>query len=350
MRTSIVKRSLSMLMVLVMIFSMLPVQAFAEESHDHEHEESGVVSEALVVDDHDHDHGEGGDAAAAASLDGCVHEYYSVVVDPTVDAEGYTLHTCALCGDSYQDSFTEKLPGCAEHDFVVVDSLDAMCELDGYIQYECSVCGETTWETIPALEHEYVTTVVEPTAESMGYTLYFCPVCEYEYKGDWVSRLYEMDENLTLVEQVQFRIDAILTTYLGGTELTEDEVLLAAEELWWEDLEAAQAEINQLDAFAAGLSEEEFASLQRIDTLVTFIDFLDERMSVSTYKTVTVLDGKVSVADSAGSISASGNTVTATARVVCLARKRITLPSLIIQEAKHSLALTIARQMQILSK
>ena len=38
------------------------------------------------------------------------HKYNSVVTAPTVDAEGFTTHTCEHCGDSYVDSITEKLP------------------------------------------------------------------------------------------------------------------------------------------------------------------------------------------------------------------------------------------------
>ena len=38
------------------------------------------------------------------------HKYNAVVTAPTTDAEGYTTHTCEHCGDSYVDSYTDKLP------------------------------------------------------------------------------------------------------------------------------------------------------------------------------------------------------------------------------------------------
>ena len=38
------------------------------------------------------------------------HDYESVVTEPTTDAEGYTTHTCKNCGDTYVDSYTDKLP------------------------------------------------------------------------------------------------------------------------------------------------------------------------------------------------------------------------------------------------
>ena len=37
------------------------------------------------------------------------HDYESVVTPPTVEAGGYTTHTCKVCGDSYVDSFTPAL-------------------------------------------------------------------------------------------------------------------------------------------------------------------------------------------------------------------------------------------------
>jgi hypothetical protein len=37
------------------------------------------------------------------------HAYVHTVVPPTTLAEGYTLHTCSGCGDSYKDNFTDRL-------------------------------------------------------------------------------------------------------------------------------------------------------------------------------------------------------------------------------------------------
>ena len=59
--------------------------------------------------------------AAAWMLAGCaepaadgptehVHTYESAVVAATMEAQGYTLHVCSECGDSYSDAYTDKLP------------------------------------------------------------------------------------------------------------------------------------------------------------------------------------------------------------------------------------------------
>ncbi|MGN0611848.1 MAG: fibronectin type III domain-containing protein, partial [Ruminiclostridium sp.] len=37
------------------------------------------------------------------------HSYTENVVDPTYSEQGYTQHTCSVCGDSYKDNYTDKL-------------------------------------------------------------------------------------------------------------------------------------------------------------------------------------------------------------------------------------------------
>ena len=38
------------------------------------------------------------------------HNYTHSVVKPQFGVQGYTLHTCSACGDSYKDTFTDPLP------------------------------------------------------------------------------------------------------------------------------------------------------------------------------------------------------------------------------------------------
>lgn len=47
--------------------------------------------------------------AIGGELDYAEHKYDSVITAPTPDAQGYTTHTCAVCGDSYIDSYTEYI-------------------------------------------------------------------------------------------------------------------------------------------------------------------------------------------------------------------------------------------------
>ena len=42
------------------------------------------------------------------------HDYESVVTLPTVYEQGYTTHTCSVCGDSYVDSYTDTIPAIVQ--------------------------------------------------------------------------------------------------------------------------------------------------------------------------------------------------------------------------------------------
>ena len=128
MLTNIGKRTLSFVMALVMLFSMVPVQAFAtEEEHDHEHVEETVVETAAAAVIHEHVYEEStvaatcttggyvnhvcecGDSFISDEVDALGHSYESQVIAPTTEAEGYTQYTCAACGDTYRDNIVPKL-------------------------------------------------------------------------------------------------------------------------------------------------------------------------------------------------------------------------------------------------
>ncbi len=66
------------------------------------------------------------------------HKYQAVVTPPTCTAEGYTTHTCSVCGDSYVDSYVEK----AEHKYEAVVTVPT-CTEKGYTTHTCSVCGDS---------------------------------------------------------------------------------------------------------------------------------------------------------------------------------------------------------------
>ena len=97
------KRSLSMLLALVMVVGMLPMSVLAEEQE---------------------------------TSNECVHEYApGTPVDPTCTEAGYTVYTCGLCGDSYQDDAVEALG----HDWGVWEPTeDETAEVR-----TCAACGET---------------------------------------------------------------------------------------------------------------------------------------------------------------------------------------------------------------
>ncbi len=87
------------------------------------------------------------------------HEYSDEVTAPTCEAEGYTTHTCATCGNVVVDTTVPALG----HSFV-----DGVC---------ANGCGATEHT------HNYVSTVTAPTCKDAGYTTYECDVegCNNSY-------------------------------------------------------------------------------------------------------------------------------------------------------------------------
>lgn len=67
------------------------------------------------------------------------HDYEDVITAPGC-AQGYTTHTCSICGDSYEDSYTEAT---GEHKFTTyVSNGDATAEADGTKTAVCDYgCG-----------------------------------------------------------------------------------------------------------------------------------------------------------------------------------------------------------------
>lgn len=65
------------------------------------------------------------------------HDYTAQTVSPSCTDGGYTIYTCA-CGDSYRDSFTSALGHSYEH-IITPPTIEA----GGYTTHTCSRCGDT---------------------------------------------------------------------------------------------------------------------------------------------------------------------------------------------------------------
>lgn len=100
------------------------------------------------------------------------HTFVEAVIEPTYTSEGYTNHTCSVCGYSYQDNFVPALVhhysdewsaddethwhACtdigyedeyidkADHDFDTefIEEPNYMTYYKGYYKYTCSICGK----------------------------------------------------------------------------------------------------------------------------------------------------------------------------------------------------------------
>lgn len=112
------------------------------------------------------------------------HTYTDVVTPATCTAEGYTTHTCSVCGDSYVDTKVAALG----HDFsVTVPAKSATCKEEGYTEYKvCSRCGAEDPNhpkvVIPVQDHSLrLIDHADPTCTTDGYNKFKCdePTCPY---------------------------------------------------------------------------------------------------------------------------------------------------------------------------
>jgi len=113
------------------------------------------------------------------------HPYQNVVSAPACTEQGYTTHTCVVCGDSYQDSVVDALGHAWDEGNVTIEPTQNQ---SGTKLYVCERCGETKTESIPALSHvhNYVASAVQPTCTEQGYTLYKCS-CGASYQENYVD-------------------------------------------------------------------------------------------------------------------------------------------------------------------
>lgn len=91
------------------------------------------------------------------ATDMVAHTYTEVVTPPTETSQGYTTHTCTVCGYKYKDNYTD---------------------------YEC--------------QHMYSAVVtIEPTPLSPGYTMYNCTNCSETRKDDYIE--YDGPDKITSI-------------------------------------------------------------------------------------------------------------------------------------------------------
>ena len=100
------------------------------------------------------------DYTTYAELPALNHDYQAVTVDPTCEADGYTVFTCSRCKDSYTADPTDKLG----HQFGAWSPNGTGSQSAGCLRQGCAHIGSTDCRKFTFR-----------TAE--GETLTFCPVC-----------------------------------------------------------------------------------------------------------------------------------------------------------------------------
>lgn len=124
------------------------------------------------------------------------HSYAEgVTTEPTCDEQGYTLHKCKNCTFEYSDSFTAAVGHTYEANVIY----DSTCTSEGLMTFVCSTCNakkEYSHDNIiPKRNCDYVmTSVVAPTHEKRGYSVYECAYCKALTKKDYTDVLpYQME-------------------------------------------------------------------------------------------------------------------------------------------------------------
>lgn len=93
----------------------------------------------------------------------------------------------------YETSHITFEIGCS-HKYISNIIKEPTCDGTGVKKYICTECDESYTETIDALGHKYVDTVIKPTESESGYTLHKCKECGYSYKDSYTDALQKSTE------------------------------------------------------------------------------------------------------------------------------------------------------------
>ncbi len=166
----IAKRSLALLLCLLLCLGMLPGSAMAEDARTQE-------TESHCHDPHCAGHCEDGECGGHCKDEACT----------APEQVGTTSELTLLASNDVAepDATTKRCPDCRTR--MTLQTEDATCEDDGYTYYECDNCGYyEEVDTIPALGHDYQLSYHEDAScVDWGYSYYECTLC-----GDW----YEEDD------------------------------------------------------------------------------------------------------------------------------------------------------------
>lgn len=130
-----------------------------------------------------------GDCGGDCCSDDFCGDNHNWVLLNSVDAScltlGYDRYVCVDCGRTEKRDYTAQL-GHAYQSTVI---RDATCETDGKVLEICERCGDVKETSTPKGEHEYMTYSVSATCTSPGYTVRECAICGDRHIEDITSAL-----------------------------------------------------------------------------------------------------------------------------------------------------------------
>ena len=112
------------------------------------------------------------------TYDEVIHKYIASIQNPDCTEQGYTLHTCANCGDSYMDSATPA----KGHIYSAWYKITApTCAENGLEQRDCVNCDHSETRVLHATGHSYGDwyAVTEATCTESGEERHDCVKCGY---------------------------------------------------------------------------------------------------------------------------------------------------------------------------
>lgn len=107
------------------------------------------------------------------------HSYVTVVTkEATCTEEGEKIIKCETCGEVFK---TEAIAPKGHHWATKVVTKEATCTEEGTAEYTCDACGEKKTESIAAIGHDVIETVItEPTCAEAGSKELTCSRCDYK--------------------------------------------------------------------------------------------------------------------------------------------------------------------------
>ncbi|MCD7797398.1 MAG: hypothetical protein LUG95_07350 [Clostridiales bacterium] len=109
----------------------------------------------------------------------CEYSYEATkTVDETCTEDGYTVYTCAICGDSY----TEVIEATGHKLGSSTASVEPTCTTDGYTYQRCMICREmVVVSVIEKTGHTYSSSTTSASYSQHGSITYTCTICQDSY-------------------------------------------------------------------------------------------------------------------------------------------------------------------------
>ena len=113
------------------------------------------------------------------------HKWVTTVTPPTHTEMGYTYYECSVCKENYKTDYTAPVGHTFDNGTV---TKEATCTEEGEMTYACS-CGATHTAPIAKTGHDLAATVTAPTCTELGFTTHACKHCDYAYTDTPVAAL-----------------------------------------------------------------------------------------------------------------------------------------------------------------